>query len=270
MTTEQFDAFLKDAGYSAECEKGGRGGSFTFKDRDWIFVAQAYDDNPELLHIVCRTDLSADADRQRLDDIMRALELEYPIVKLRELTEQSVIGFEVSAEQLEPDEAAVKQVFWKTLDVLRSASIEVLSRLREAPTTPSPGTPAAATPVPTTPAPDPNAEWRAHLEDSLRNGSRQVDKDAASVSARIRASLALVLLPDASSGTAFCIKSNSDASYYVTDAHVLGDSKTPTLYRQFPVFEKMTGSILATGATNGIDLAVVSVPTYWIATVLSR
>jgi hypothetical protein len=81
------------------------------------------------------------------------------------------------------------------------------------------------------------------------------------VSARIRASLALVWLPDASSGTAFCIRSTPEASLYVTGAHVLGDSKVATLYRQFPVFEKMPGSVLASGATNGLDLAVVSVPT---------
>lgn len=80
----------------------------------------------------------------------------------------------------------------------------------------------------------------------------------ATIFARAKPSLAIVKNSDGV-GTGFCISSSGTGSYYLTNAHVVGNDTTVTVYRQFPTFQKYTGTVVAEGIDQDPDLAVVRV-----------
>lgn len=76
--------------------------------------------------------------------------------------------------------------------------------------------------------------------------------------AKIKPSLALVASSDGF-GSAFCIRSNGSASFYLTNAHVVGDHRVVIVYRQFPSVKKMVGTVVARGDDEDHDLAIIRV-----------
>jgi len=76
--------------------------------------------------------------------------------------------------------------------------------------------------------------------------------------ARIKPSLALIA-NSAGWGTGFCVGSTALASYYLTNAHVVGTDAKVVVFRQFPTFQKLTGTVIAKGVEEDPDLAVVRV-----------
>lgn len=106
-------------------------------------------------------------------------------------------------------------------------------------------------------------EWLAGLEAALEKGSERStpatgDGESDSVYAGLKSSLALVVTADRSTGTAFCIASDSRGSHYVTSAHVVGEDSSLRIYRQRPHFEKMEAMVVAKGS-EATDLAVLHV-----------
>ncbi len=82
----------------------------------------------------------------------------------------------------------------------------------------------------------------------------------ASTYARIKGSLALVVAPSGrqfSSGTAFCIQSNSKHSYFITNAHVVGKSKEVAI-----VVEGNNRAAIGTivRRNSALDVAIIEVP----------
>jgi S1-C subfamily serine protease len=55
------------------------------------------------------------------------------------------------------------------------------------------------------------------------------------------------------------VASTDAVSYYMTNAHVVGDATEVMLYRQVPEYAKMLGTVLAKGDVDSPDLAIVSV-----------
>lgn len=83
--------------------------------------------------------------------------------------------------------------------------------------------------------------------------------DITATFAKIKQSIAIVANSQAV-GTGFCIASTGVASYYLTNAHVVGDENTVTVLRQYPTVQKLTGTVVAKGIQEDPDLAVVRVP----------
>ena len=129
--------------------------------------------------------------------------------------------------------------------------------------------------------PSPKDEYRSHLR---RDASRRAlfrarslvlfiliaslafsgtadaqDSSTAAVFAKIKPSLGLVLTNEGV-GSAFCIASNATSSYYLTNAHVVGQHQNVLVFRQYPSVLQMRGSVVATGSQEDPDLAVIKVP----------
>jgi S1-C subfamily serine protease len=83
-------------------------------------------------------------------------------------------------------------------------------------------------------------------------------ESTADLFARIKPSLGLVVTTK-SLGTAFCIHSTPTASYYITNAHVVGSEQEVTVFRQFPSVRKLAGLVVARGLDEDPDLAVIKV-----------
>lgn len=90
-------------------------------------------------------------------------------------------------------------------------------------------------------------------------GSAADDTSTATTFAKLKLSLAIIQ-NSSGVGTAFCVGSSETASYYVTNAHVVGTDVTVNVYRQAPDFQKMIGTVIARGLQEDPDLAVVRVP----------
>jgi S1-C subfamily serine protease len=246
VKSDRCEAFLKNAGNAYSSEKTEFGRITAFSERGCAYACLNYEDDPDLLHLRCQSNAPEPfPDAKRLADTLLGLEIEYPVVKLRALSDGSAVGFEVSTEQYEPDSNAVEWVFWRTIDLMRKVADECYRRLQESPVKPPGGQGEA---------------WIAHIEDALRNGCPD-PSESASITARLRASLALVVLTDQSTGSAFCVRATDEASFYVTNAHVIEGATEVTVYRQVPMYEKMVGSVVAKGEVEDVDLAIVSVPT---------
>ncbi len=80
----------------------------------------------------------------------------------------------------------------------------------------------------------------------------------ADVFARMRPSIAIIANSNGV-GSAFCVSSNSERSYYLTNAHVVGSDHIVLVYRQFPLPQKLTGIVVAKGLEEDPDLAIVRV-----------
>jgi S1-C subfamily serine protease len=220
-----------------------------FNNRGVYVRAIAYDQG-DLLHILRQTpipDGAPAADKVR--ETLQALEDEYPVVKLVLNESEDRASFTVSAEQFEPS-YAIEDIFWRTADLVVSVAKDGYRRL-------SPHTEHEE-------QADSQKAWVAKVEEELRKGSATETTDSAAVFSAVKASLAFVVT-DGGNATAFCVASDAQASYYVTNAHVVKDSKGVVLYRQRPYFEKMPGTVVAQGKPNGIDLAVIQVATSGIA-----
>ena len=243
MGGSEFEAFLKEAGYAYEMETSKEVQRFTFRDRGCTFIGIANDADRQFLFLKAEFALSSEPpDIERLRQIMRDLEDEYPVVKLRSSTAGTPTSFEVITEQFESDPQAVGAIFWRTLDVMREVGNECYRRLETPPENP--------------PSNDFRTRIEAALMRSCANGDACTYRSATDL---IRLSLALVV-DDEGHASAFCVASSRDASVYVTNAHVVGEQSGVTLYRQYPVYDKMMGTVLVKGDPNGRDLALISVP----------
>jgi S1-C subfamily serine protease len=94
----------------------------------------------------------------------------------------------------------------------------------------------------------------------------RADDTTANVFLKLKPSLAIIANSQGV-GTGFCISSTDTSSYYLTNAHVVGNDDTVTVYRQYPTAQKMTGTVVARGIDEDPDLAVVKVPIPHIAAV---
>lgn len=92
---------------------------------------------------------------------------------------------------------------------------------------------------------------------------------AASVFAGLKPSLAIVL-NGSSAGTAFCVSSGENASYFVTSAHVVRGATNVVLYSQFPRVRKFAGIVVARGVEESPDLAIIKIVDATIPTVRLR
>lgn len=81
----------------------------------------------------------------------------------------------------------------------------------------------------------------------------------AAVFAKIKLSLGLIMTSKGA-GSAICINSSPTSSYYLTNAHVVGDDNQVTVFKQYPTFSQLKGTVIARGLDEDPDLAVVSVP----------
>ena len=86
----------------------------------------------------------------------------------------------------------------------------------------------------------------------------QAQETTANVFLKIKPSLAIIL-NSTGAGTGFCISSSDSGSYYLTNAHVVGDDAVVTVYRQYPTFQKMAGKVVAHGIDSSPDLAIIKV-----------
>jgi hypothetical protein len=248
MEAAQFEAFLKESGYAFESEKAQSATTFYFVDRGVKFSALSNDDNPDFFYVNARFDMPAPhPEPERVWKILRDLEYEYPVVKLRYPEgQQGNEYFEVAAEQFEADAAALKAIFWRTLDLIRNVAGECYRRLDAQPQKNDTSSGIAA--------------YVAHLEEQLQRGCGPVSPAPRNGIEAIRPALAFALDPAGATGSAFCVGSTGDASFYVTNAHMVGDYREVTLYRQEPEFAKMTATVLAKGDPAVLDLALLSVP----------
>jgi S1-C subfamily serine protease len=250
VTPAEFKAFLKNAGNAYTSEKTDQGEAIRFRDHGYTFVGHAYESDPQLLHITCPCDLTKQRPSlKKLIAVCRDLEHEFPIGKLQPIGDAKNPGFEVSAEQLEADPEQIEDIFWRTIGLLRDLSAECYTRLERQNTRATDNIEEA----------NGQSSWIDYMETALRNGCPGSDESHSSVSGRIRASLALVIAPDESVGSAFCVASSDALSYYLTNAHVVGDAAGVMLYRQVPEYAKMLGTVIAKGDVKSRDLAIVSV-----------
>ena len=82
------------------------------------------------------------------------------------------------------------------------------------------------------------------------------------VFSRVKPSIAIIARKTAtgiSTGTGFCIASTDKASFYLTNAHVVGNDEAVTVIRQFPKLKELFGTVVARGEAAGVDLAVIRV-----------
>jgi S1-C subfamily serine protease len=250
MTTEEYAEFLEKSGNAFAREATRRGGRFSFRERGCKFVAMAYDDDPQLLHITACWQLAkAGLSVASLGEILGAIETEFAVVKLRTFDADNDKGdtvIEVSAEQYEGTAAYAESVFWRTVDLIRTVGIECVKRLK-----------ARAEAV--SGKSDKSEFDLRNIEKALENGSESLVDAVRSVSSLIRESLALVISSDGQSGSAFCVASLPEESLFITNAHVVKGMSDIYVYRQVPCYEKLVGSIVATGTADDVDLAVVAV-----------
>jgi hypothetical protein len=249
MTKDQLTGFLTDAGVTFTLP-GDHPTVVDFKNRGTIMRGISYE-NSDLLHLTCTYTIPPHCAAAQVLEVLAALQEEFPIVKLNRFEENGHAGFTVSAEQFEPDTAHIGGVFWRTADLLVTVADECLRRLLAPPVS-----------VNSNVGVD-REHWIGELEAALRQGSDQPgatprEGDSAGVYAGVKASLALVVNEDCSTGTAFCVASDAYASYYVTNAHVIGDVSTVPLYRQRPQFDKLEARVVARGEDD-VDLALLRV-----------
>jgi len=248
LTKQQLEAFLTDAGVAFR-SPDDQPNVIVFNNRGFYVRAIAYD-RGDLLHLTHRAPLPENArDAAAIDEILQALEDEYPIVKIALNDSRERPTFTVTAEQYEPP-SDITDVFWRTADLVVAVVKDGYRRLS------AQGESERAS--------DGHSALVAQLEEELQKGSATGAVDSEAVFAGVKASLAM-LVTDRGSATAFCVASDAQASYYVTNAHVVESAKEIVLYRQRPHFEKMRGTVVAQGAADDIDLAVVRVATSGIA-----
>lgn len=248
MTTADFESLLSEAGNAYQVKKQEHGTRVLFRDRGYQYIGIPYENDVEFLHlktIYSLPDLIPTIEKIRM--ILQELEEEYPVVKLRLLDRSDgKQSFEVSAEQFEVDVASAMSIFFRTIDLLKDVASECLHRLK-------PHSESG-----TAPAAEPNfiGETESLLQAACLEMATQKSDP---VGIKIRLALAFAMT-DEGTGTAFCVASNREQSFYVTNAHIVQDQRTIRLYRQSPAYEKMLGTVLARGDEQKVDLAIVSVP----------
>ena len=249
MTKQQLQSFLSDAGVTYSSPEDDPT-VVDFNNRGDYLRVLTYEQG-DLLHIKRWASMPKDRPNlARIVEIFQALEDEYPIVKVIYDPSKDETSFAVSAEQFEPL-TVIEDVFWRTADLVVSVAEDGCRRLNQQ----------IATEVITVG----HDAWVAQLEEALQKGSAADVLDSSSVFAAVKTSLAMVLA-DGGNATAFCVASDGQSSYYVTNAHVVKDSSEIFVYRQKPHFEKMAGKVVAEGKPDGIDLAVIRVDVPGIAT----
>ena len=248
MTKQQLQSFLNDAGvaYSSPADnptvvefnnRGNYVRSVTYETGDLLQMsrwAPMPKNKPDLIRIL---------------EIFQALEDEYPIVKLIYDQIKDETSFAVSAEQFEPL-TAIGDVFWRTADLVVSVAEDGCRRLNQQ--------------IAAEISDDSHDAWVAQLEGALKRGSVNEALDSSTVFAAVKNSLAMVLT-DGGNASAFCVASDAQASYYVTNAHVVKDANEIFVYRQRPRFEKMIGNVVAEGKPDETDLAIIKVDVPGIA-----
>jgi Trypsin-like peptidase domain len=250
MTKDQLAAFLTGAGVAFSLPGEHDPSAVDFKNRGTSMRAIAYEDG-DLLHLTCTYAIPPHCTLEKIHEIFASMQDEFPIVKLNRFESEGHAGFTVSAEQFEPDLLHIGSVFWRTADLLVTVADECHRRLEAPPVG-----------VSTNEIADKD-QWVVELEAALRQGSdrpgaKAREGESAGVYAGVKASLALVVMEDCSTGTAFCIASDEHASYYVTNGHVVGGAATVPLYRQRPQFDKLEAKVIARGEDE-IDLALLRV-----------
>jgi V8-like Glu-specific endopeptidase len=242
MNSAQFQAFLKQSGSVFEVRKDSDNVSlFRFRDRGTEFSGISYEDDPAFLHLTLTVALAQKTDVALLDRVIRDVEAKYRVVKLRAFNDKDALLLEVSTEQFEPKLEAIETVLWRSLDLMKNAWSNCVFLLN----------------VRCDGATVDSDNDTALLEEGLRKGAHMLGQ-VSDTAEHVKAAVGLIAVPDAT-GTTFCVKTTAHRSYFVTNAHVIGDAQEVFLYLQVPRFAKLKVRVEAKGSPEKVDLALLSV-----------
>jgi S1-C subfamily serine protease len=249
MTSTELQQFLSEEGNSFTVESTEGGTFIHFIDRGFRVFADLYDDDPGFLLLRARCGFSGTGMvRDSFRVVLAEVERDRKVIKLSDVSSDSTnLAFEIRAEQFHADAASAQAVFWRLVDAMREAMQECYRRL--SPSDSMLGAPRA----------NEREAWLERIENALRSGCDAAESPPEGVGDKLRHALALVVDGNGLSGSAFCVASDSERSFYVTNAHVVDTEKELTLYRQYPIYSKMVGTVVAKGNADDVDLAILSV-----------